>query len=151
MITVIDLEWRLILHLTSLFGLLLGVLIGTALHGFSLTLAGGATGFLMMLVLYFSGFLFLRISRKFRGESLNETEALGFGDVNLGGVIGLLLGWPGIFLGLILAIMLAGIISLLYILYKIIRHQYHPNIALPYGPFLATSAVILLYLRNYLF
>ena len=54
-----------------------------------------------MLALYYSGFVYLRISRKLRGKEPGETEALGFGDVNLSGIIGLLLGWPGILLGLI--------------------------------------------------
>ena len=151
LVTVIDLEWRLILHVTSLFGLFIGIIIGTIRHGFIPTLKGGAAGFLLMLSLYLLGFLFLRLSKKLRGEALIETEALGFGDVNLGGVIGLLLGWPGILMGLVLAIMLAGFISLIYILYKLARKQYSPNIALPYGPFLAASAVILLFLRNILF
>lgn len=151
LVTVIDLEHRLILHITSLAGLLIGLLVGTNLHGFMPTLIGGAAGFILMLSLYFSGFLYLRISRKLRGKDLEETEALGFGDVNLSGVIGLLLGWPGILAGLILAIILAGCVSLIYLLYVVTRGKYHPSIALPYGPFLATSAIILLYLRNILF
>jgi prepilin signal peptidase PulO-like enzyme (type II secretory pathway) len=114
-------------------------------------LAGGATGFALMLAMYYSGFLYLRISRKLRGKEPQETEALGFGDVNLSGIIGLLLGWPGILLGLLLAILLAGFVSLLYLLYMLARRKYHPDIALPYGPFLVISAVILLYLRNILF
>jgi leader peptidase (prepilin peptidase)/N-methyltransferase len=151
LVTVIDLEQRLILHITSLVGLLFGLWVGIKLHGFIPTVAGGATGFLLMLALYFSGFLYLRISRKLRGKDFEETEALGFGDVNLSGVIGLVLGWPGVLLGLILAIMLAGGVSLLYIIYMLARRKYHPSIALPYGPFLAISAIILLYLRNILF
>ena len=151
LITVIDLEHRLILHITSLIGLLFGLWIGTTLHGLALTLTGGAAGFILMLALYYSGFVYLRISRKLRGKESSETEALGFGDVNLSGIIGLLLGWPGILLGLIIAILLAGLVSLLYLVYMLARRNYHPDSALPYGPFLAASAVILLYLRNILF
>jgi len=151
LVTVIDLEHRLILHITSLFGLLFGLWVGTKLHGFVPTIAGGATGFVLMLILYYSGFLYLRISRKLRGKDNEETEALGFGDVNLSGIIGLVLGWPGILLGLVLAILIAGFVSLLYLLYLISRRKYHPDSALPYGPFLATSAVILLFLRSILF
>jgi leader peptidase (prepilin peptidase)/N-methyltransferase len=151
LITVIDLEHRLILHITSLVGLVFGLWVGIKLHGFILTLVGGATGFILMLALYYSGFVYLRISRKLRGIESGETEALGFGDVNLSGIIGLFLGWPGILLGLIFAILLAGFVSLLYLLYMLARHKYHPDRALPYGPFLTTSAIILLYLRNLLF
>ena len=151
LITVIDLEHRLILHITSLVGFLFGLLVGIKLHGFLPTVAGGAAGFVLMLALYYSGFVYLRISRKLRGIEPEETEALGFGDVNLSGIIGLFLGWPGILLGLILAILLAGFVSLFYLLYMLARHNYHPDRALPYGPFLAASAIILLYLRNILF
>jgi leader peptidase (prepilin peptidase)/N-methyltransferase len=150
LVTVIDLEHRLILHITSLAGLLFGLWVGIRLHGFVPTFVGGVAGFVLMLALYYSGFLYLRISRKLRGTDPGETEALGFGDVNLSGVIGLLLGWPGILLGLILAILLAGFVSLFYLLYLLASRRYHPNSALPYGPFLAISAVILLYLRNLL-
>jgi leader peptidase (prepilin peptidase)/N-methyltransferase len=73
-----------------------------------------------------------------------EEEALGFGDVNLAGVLGLMLGWPGILAGIVLTIFLAGGISLVYLIWKIIVKQYSPNLALPYGPFLALSALILL-------
>jgi leader peptidase (prepilin peptidase)/N-methyltransferase len=151
LITVIDLEHRLILHITSLVGLILCLWIGIKLHGFVPTVIGGVTGFVLMLVLYYSGFLYLRISRKLRGKDHRETEALGFGDVNLSGIIGLLLGWPGILLGLILAILLAGFVSLFYLFVLVARHKYHPDSALPYGPFLVTSAIILLYLRNIIF
>jgi leader peptidase (prepilin peptidase) / N-methyltransferase len=151
LVTIIDLEHRLILHITSIAGLIFGLWVGIQLHGIVPTLIGGATGFFLMLGLYYSGFLYLRISRKLRGEVPKEIEALGFGDVNLSGIIGLILGWPGILLGLILAILLAGFVSLLYLLYLIALHKYHPDSTLPYGPFLAISAVILLYLRNILF
>ena len=150
LVTVIDLEHRLILHITSLVGLLFGLWIGIELHGVVLTLAGGATGFALMLALYYAGFIYLRISRKIRGKDIGETEALGFGDVNLSGIIGLLLGWPGILLGLLLAILLAGFVSLIYLLFLLACRKYRPDSALPYGPFLATSAVILLYLRTIL-
>ena len=76
-----------------------------------------------------------------------EGEALGFGDVNRGGVIGLLLGWPGIIAGLIAAILLAGAVGLFTFTIAFLRHRYDPNLALPYGPFLAIAAIFLLYFR----
>jgi len=151
LVTVIDIERRLILHIVSLIGLILGLLTGVRLHGMTSTLLGGAVGFLVMLALYFFGFLYLKLSKKLRGQQPEESEALGFGDVNLSGVIGLLLGWPGIIGGLVIAIVLGGFVSLIYLLYTLARRQYNPNISLPYGPFLAASAVILLYLRAYLY
>ena len=72
---------------------------------------------------------------------------MGFGDVNLSAVIGLLLGWPAILAGLILAILLGGAVSLVYLMYKLITRRYEAFSAIPYGPFLVASTVILLYFR----
>jgi len=147
-VTVIDLEHHLILHPVSLAGVILGFGIGIWLHGLRATLLGGLIGFLGMLSFYYLGILFVRLSARLRGQSIGEDEGIGFGDVNLSGVIGLLLGWPGILAGLLLAILLGGIASLLYLLFMITVRRYQPSLALPYGPFLAASAIILLYIKD---
>jgi leader peptidase (prepilin peptidase)/N-methyltransferase len=98
-----------------------------------------------MLLLYYLGQLFVRWMSRRRGQDIEEV-ALGYGDVNLSGVIGLLLGWPGISIGLALAIILGGLASLILIFVMVIRRQYRHDLTLPYGPFLVASAVILLYL-----
>jgi prepilin signal peptidase PulO-like enzyme (type II secretory pathway) len=56
-----------------------------------------------------------------------------------------LLGWPGIVAGLLLTILLAGVISLLYLLWTVFRKRYDSSLAIPYGPFLVASAIWLLY------
>lgn len=142
-VTVIDIEHRVILHSISLAGCVVGLIYGTWLHGIWRTIAGGAVGFIVMLALYYLGFLFIRYQRRRQGLEQLE-DALGFGDVNLSGVIGLLLGWPGITAGLVLAVLLAGGFSLVYLLVKLARREYHPDLAIPYGPFLAISAAWLL-------
>jgi leader peptidase (prepilin peptidase)/N-methyltransferase len=147
-VIVIDLEHRLILHPVSLAGAILGVGIGTWLHGLTATLLGGLFGFAGMLALYYLGIVFVRLSARLRGQPIGEDEGIGFGDVNLSGVVGLLLGWPGILAGLLIAILLGGAVSLLYLLLMITIRRYRPSLALPYGPFLAASAIILLYLKD---
>jgi prepilin signal peptidase PulO-like enzyme (type II secretory pathway) len=151
MIVVIDIENRLILHLTSLIGAILALWIGWHLHGFYSTIFGGIAGFGIMLGMYLLGIAFLRLSRKMHNQQITESDAIGFGDVNFSGIVGLLLGWPGVIGGLVLAILLAGVASLIYLLYKAARHEYNPNLALPYGPFLAFSVIILLYIRPFIF
>lgn len=151
LVTVIDIEHRLILHVTSLAGALIALGIGIHLHGIVPTLVGGAVGFGAMLLFYLFGILFLRLSVRLRGEQITEQEAIGFGDVNLSGVVGLLLGWPGITLGLLLTILIAGLISLAYLVLNILRRQYHPALAVPYGPFLTLSAFLLIYIRPLFF
>lgn len=143
LVVVIDIEHRLILHVVSLAGAVLGLGLGISLHGWQATLLGGLAGFLGMLALYFLGRGVIQLLGRVRHQPVEE-EALGFGDVNLAGVVGLMLGWPGILAGIVVTIFLAGGISLVYLVWKIILKQYSPNLALPYGPFLALSALILL-------
>jgi leader peptidase (prepilin peptidase) / N-methyltransferase len=146
-VVVIDMEHRLILHPVSLIGAGLGLAYGLWQHGLVWTLIGGAAGFGIMLGLFFLGALFAQGIAKIRGEDIDEI-ALGFGDVNLAGVLGLVLGWPGILGGLVLAILLGGVVSLLYILVTLILRRYRAFAAIPYGPFLVTSAIFLLFFRD---
>jgi len=148
-VVVIDLEHRLILHPVSWTGAVLCFGIGWSIHGVWLSILGGAAGYLIMLGFYYLGDVFGRLLARQRGETLTEV-ALGFGDVNLAGVLGLLLGWPGIIGGLLLAITIGGIVSLLYIVWMVINDRYSAFSAIPYGPFLVASAVLLLYFSDYL-
>jgi prepilin signal peptidase PulO-like enzyme (type II secretory pathway) len=84
-----------------------------------------------------------------RGETIDDV-ALGFGDVNLSGVLGLILGFPGILLGLFIAIMVAGLVSLVFLVAMLLVRKYRLFMALPYGPFLVIGAVTLLYFRDLL-
>jgi len=148
-IIIIDIEHHLILHITSIFGSILGILVGIEIHSVVLTIIGGITGFLLMLLLFYFGKLFSKISSKVRKQVI-DADALGFGDVILGGIIGLLLGYPGIVIGLFLAILLGGLVSLLYLLLLMITKKYHPNSSLPYGPFLVISAFLLLFCKDFI-
>lgn len=145
-VVVIDMEYRLILHPVSIVGGILGLIYGIWLHGSTSTLLGGAVGFGSMLLLYYFGTLFMRFMAKRRGQELDE-EALGFGDVNLSGILGLLLGYPGIIAGLTLTILLGGAASLILLLLVIIKKRYRAFMAIPYGPFLIAGAFFLLFLQ----
>lgn len=146
-VIVIDFEHRLILHPVSMVGALLGLWVGTVLHGLVVTLMGGLAGFIIMFLLYQGGRLFLRLLVRWRNYA-GVDEALGFGDVILGGVIGLMLGWPGIAVGLVLAIIFAGAISLLVLIFLFISHRYRSNVTIAYGPYLVASAFLLLFLKD---
>jgi leader peptidase (prepilin peptidase)/N-methyltransferase len=101
----------------------------------------------MMLLLYYTGILYTNWITRKRRQAIEAEVALGFGDVNISGIIGLLLGWPGIIAGLLLAIILGGIVSLLLIIVLVVRKRWKPLLAIPYAPFLVLGAGILLYLR----
>lgn len=148
LVIVIDIEHRLILHVVSAAGAAAGILIGIQLHGLRSTLAGGLIGFSVMLTLYGIGIAYARWSSRRWGRPIAEGEALGFGDVTFSLVMGFILGSPGVFAGLVTAILLAGAAGLLVLVPALIRRRYDPNLALPYGPFLALAIFYLLFLRG---
>lgn len=143
-VAVIDLEHRAILNQVSLAGAFLGLVIGWRSHGLLITLLGGGAGFLIVLLIYFGGVLFEKVMAKKRGQPLEEV-AFGFGDVNLGGIIGLILGWPGITAGIILAILIAGLVGIFYLIITKLTRDYKPFTAIPYGPFFILATLFLLF------
>jgi leader peptidase (prepilin peptidase)/N-methyltransferase len=144
LVTVIDLEHRLILRPLSLAGLILAALVGVYARGWQSTLLGGAAGFGIMFLFYLFGRLYTRWRTR-RLDTADHEEALGSGDVTLGTILGLLLGWPGIGLGLLLGILAGGAGSLVVILWMLARRNYQALTAIPYAPFLILSAVVLLF------
>jgi leader peptidase (prepilin peptidase)/N-methyltransferase len=131
----------------SWLGAVLGLATGVWLHGWISTLIGGLFGFGVMLVFYWLGILYVRIVARKRGQTIEEGDAFGFGDVNLSGVIGLVLGWPGIVAGLVIAVLFSGAFMIVFLVIMLVTRRLRPNMALPYGPFLAASALFLLFLR----
>ena len=159
-ITVIDLEHRLILHPTSLAGAVLGLIVGTTIHsradglflGAGKSLLGGLFGFGVMFVLYLLGMLVARYrARKMQaaGRAPDDEEALGGGDMYLAGVLGLMLGWPFIWDAILLGVLLGGLISIIFLLTLLVRRRYASDALMtfiPYGPYLILGAFYLLFL-----
>lgn len=159
-ITVIDLEHRLILHPTSIVGAILGLLVGTLIHsradglltGVGRSLLGGAFGFGVMFVLYQFGTLVARLrARRMRvaGQAEDDEEALGGGDVFLAGVLGLMLGWPFILNALVLGVLLGGLISIVFLGALLLRRRYSSEALMtfiPYGPYFIIGAFYVLFL-----
>jgi leader peptidase (prepilin peptidase)/N-methyltransferase len=82
------------------------------------------------------------------GQESDDEEALGGGDVFLAGVLGLMLGWPNIILGLTYGVLIGGFISLLTIIQLFIKRRYAGNAMMtfiPYGPSLILGAFYVLY------
>jgi len=151
LVAIIDLEHRVVMHPVSLFGLVLGLGVGLYLrgdtslqHGIFSTLLGGIAGFCIMLVLYLFGLLYVRIMARKKGLPTDEV-ALGFGDVNLAGILGLMLGWPAIAACLFFAILGGGLISLVIIAFMLVMKRYQAFTAIPYAPFLLLAATYLLF------
>jgi prepilin signal peptidase PulO-like enzyme (type II secretory pathway) len=148
LITVIDIEHKLILFIVAVPSIVLAFLdalflpetgptIGSALSG---ALAGFATFFAMFL----GGILFnVWLSRR-RGEDVN-TVAFGFGDVVLIVFSGALLGLENIFFGLFVTIFLGAMGASLYIVIKqLFVDDYEAFTAIPYGPYIVAGTIIIL-------
>ncbi len=157
-ITIIDLEHRLILFSTSVFGALLGLLVGTYIYfqakGLSVgtsvgsSLLGGLIGFGIMYLVYQLGTLVARYrARKIQVD--DDEEAFGGGDVYLAGVIGLMLGSEYIIPGLTYGILLGGLVSLVLLATSLLQRRYTSQSLMtfiPYGPYLIAGAAYMLFL-----
>jgi Flp pilus assembly protein protease CpaA len=87
------------------------------------------------------------------GESSDDEEALGAGDVILATIIGLMLGWPLIWFGLLLGILFGGFVSVLLILRMAIARQYKQSalmVFIPYGPYFIISTFLIIYFPEFL-
>jgi prepilin signal peptidase PulO-like enzyme (type II secretory pathway) len=69
---------------------------------------------------------------------LTKGKMLGFGDVNLGFLAGLLLGWPNILVALVIAYILGGITGLYLLIFKNKKF----NDKLPLGSFLCLATIV---------
>jgi len=84
-----------------------------------------------------AGLLFLLIA--LLGSALFKGEALGFGDVKLATLMGLLLGWPFTFTALFYGVLLAAIGAVAFI----VAHRSMKG-TIAYGPYLAAAALLVL-------
>lgn len=145
LVLVIDLEHRLILHMVSLAGAAIGLLAGISANGLVLTLLGGLVGLGIMLALYLFGILFARYRARKQGLDDGE-EALGFGDVTLSGVIGLMVGWPHIITALEIGILAGGLVSLTIIIVLMAARRYQSmSVFTAYAPYILLGATLLLF------
>jgi prepilin signal peptidase PulO-like enzyme (type II secretory pathway) len=146
-VVIVDIEHRLILHSVSIAGAVLALVIGARLHGAVETLVGGILGFALMWLFYFLGLQFTNLIFRLQGKPLEE--GLGFGDVTLSGVLGLLFGSKAIGFALFLGVLIGAIVGLIFMGLMAVTRRYKAFATMPYGPFLVASAVILLYFRDF--
>jgi leader peptidase (prepilin peptidase)/N-methyltransferase len=144
LVTVIDLEHKTITNQTILFGVIAGFATGVYQKGIFDTITGGLFGFLFFYALFLFGkFLFQKVQSNKLAHA--GDDPLGFGDVKLAGIVGLILGWPEIVTGLIGAIIIGGTASIFYILYRLTKGRYLPFVDyLPYGPYIIAGMLFAL-------
>ena len=126
-IFIIDLKRRLILDIVTYPAMVLTLLVAILGGDIIGTLIGGIIGF---------GFYF--------GLSLIMRNRIGIGDIKLGALIGLMVGYPVVVIAIVLAWVIGGIASVLILTVK------HKEIKgdIPFGPFMATAAIITLLWGN---
>ena len=144
---VIDIEHRIIPYSLIFAGIVLGLIVGTSRVGITFTIFGGFIGFIIMLAIYSLGIVFVKVSNRFRSAQIDE-PALGFGDVLLGGVLGLMIGWPEILNSMVISIIIAGAFSLILLLVMIFARRYKFGMAFAYAPFLLLAAFYTLFIAT---
>jgi leader peptidase (prepilin peptidase) / N-methyltransferase len=151
LITVIDLEHRLILNVVVLPFTLIALLLSPVIMSQSLPqgailsgMLGAAIGYFLVYGIYLFGQLFVRLMARSRGSAVNEV-AFGLGDVKFAGLVGALVGFPAVIYALVYAILLGGVAALFVLLFQVlIRRRYSAFMAIPYGPFIAIAAWIVM-------
>jgi len=145
-IIVIDIEHRVVLVQTSIFGFVLFFLYGIRLRDLLSTIFGALAGFLIMLIFYYLGIAFTKIAGKLRHQKIDEV-AFGFGDVCVGTILGLLTGWPLIVGAFFISLLTFAAFSLvsLFALFLTKKYRAFYN-AQPLAPFLILGAIAIFYL-----
>lgn len=142
LITIIDIEHHLVLIETSIAGMIILGARGIIAHGLLITCLGGIAGFGILFVFYLLGRAYAGYLARKKGLKIDE--GMGFGDVSLSGICGLVLGWPGIIAGVFLGVILGGVWSLgMLVRARIVKDENPMYQFIAYAPFLTTATAVL--------
>lgn len=146
LITVVDMEHRLILNIVVLPATVAALIASPILMNLSLrdsavtALLGMIVGYVLVFGIYLLGRVFVMMMARRRGQSI-DVVAFGLGDVKLAGFVGAMVGFPAVITALVYAIFLGGAASVLVLAFQLlIRQRYAAFMAIPYGPFMTTAA-----------
>lgn len=147
-VTVIDIEHLSIVYPVTMAGIIIGAIFGSYRSGISSTLLGGLGGFGVGLAYYFASIAMNRISAKIAKRDPADV-VVGFADVLLAGIVGLIVGWPGILTALTLTLFASGIYGFLFIVVMKASRSYKPNTPFPFAPFILFGAFVLLFIKTW--
>ena len=140
-ICVIDIRYHAIFLGMNIFGLLLCLYSGSLLFGIESSLKGGAAGSTIFILLYLFGIFVKKVRNAKSSSSEADDPVLGFADIILAGVLGLLVGWPNIFTMISWTVVLSGLFAGFFIIIKRIKLGAE-EIYLPFAPFLIGGTII---------
>jgi prepilin signal peptidase PulO-like enzyme (type II secretory pathway) len=147
LVTVIDLEHRLILFVVIIPSALLALFDATFIgYGIDLSTAllGGALGFGLFFLLYLGGFAFTAVLSQVRGEKIDEV-AFGYGDVMLITLSGLILGWQVLIIAMFITVFLGAAGAILYLIVRRLAGRHYTLFTpLPYGQYIVIATLLLL-------
>jgi prepilin signal peptidase PulO-like enzyme (type II secretory pathway) len=106
---------------------------------------GGLYGFGIMVGLYVLGLIFAQAVSMLTGRRVGRT-VLGFGDVYIGTLGGLLIGWNSLGFALIIMVLTGALAAIIFIVNKLVRTgRYRQYSAIPYGPYIVFGTAVMLY------
>lgn len=148
LVLVIDVEHKLILNVVMFPAwaiALAGSLIHPTPYFYRLAILGFVAGYGLLYVVYLFGQLFVRGMSRARGKDINAV-AFGFGDVRLGGFMGLVLGFPQVLTAIFIGVLLGGLGGVVYwVVQALILRRYSLFTAIPYGPFLVVATMLVMF------
>jgi leader peptidase (prepilin peptidase)/N-methyltransferase len=146
LVTVTDLEHRLILHVVMVPAILLAT--AGAFFNEDMTwrraLLGGAAGFVSLYAMFLLAQPLSALMGRLSGREISEVP-FGFGDVTLGTFVGLITGLPGFFFALLITLLSAGLVAAIYVVVRaVIQRRYTLFTPIPYGPFLVLGGFVMM-------
>ncbi len=146
LITVIDLEHRLILFVvivpSCIFALIVAAVAPPDDKAFIEFLIGGVVGFALFFAMFLGGIAFAEAAGY-------EGVAFGFGDVMLATLSGLMIGWRAFIFASLITVFAGAIGSVMYMAVGSMIGRGHRRFTpLPYGPYIVFGTLVMLFFRE---
>lgn len=147
LITVIDLEHRLILFVVVVPAAIFALVVAAVApldpdRSFGYYALSGLIGFAVYFVLFLGGVLFAALTQP-------GAIAFGFGDVMLGTLSALMLGWRAFIFAALITVFAGAVGALVYLIgLQVVRRRYKWFTPLPYGPYIVIGTLIMLLFRE---
>jgi len=157
LITVIDLEHRLILFVVIVPSVLLALIINALFpdqtpeggnRPYQEYIIGGIVGGSVFFLMYLGGGMFVDVMAAARGRQISEV-AFGFGDVMLAILCGIMIGWRSMIFAMFITVFAGAAGAILYMASRLLlRQRYTMYTALPYGPYIVLGTVMMMVFIN---